>query len=196
MLSRVIRGARAAAAVPCQFAQPEPPPAEQAPADNTELLRKVRADALEEGRREGERMARAAVTPVLERLHASISGIMALGPDLRRQIEKDAVELALRIARRILRRELSIDHGALNALARVAFERISSADQWNLTVHPDFAEGVAGMLPAGSSANLQIRIDANCAPGTFLLRSENAEIDASIESQLEEIGRGLTDRVK
>ena len=105
------------------------------------------------------------------------------------------MELSLRIARRILHRELNIDHNALNALARVVFDRLSRSESWELTVHPQFAEAVRASLPAGSVSKIRIETDPSCVPGTFIVRSAEGTIDASIDSQLTEIDHGLTDRL-
>ena len=155
----------------------------------------ARRDAFEAGRREGEQDTQAAIAPILERMNVSIAEVVSLRPELRRRAEKDAVELSLQIAKRILHRELSTDRNALNALARVAFDRLSRTEAWQLTIHPQFADAVRDSLPAASAAKVQIHADPSCAQGTFLVRCSDGAIDASIDSQLGEISRGLTDRL-
>jgi flagellar assembly protein FliH len=178
-----------------------PAQAERSTADETYLMEKIRRleaeaaatenDALERGRREGGEAARAALTPVIERLNASLAEVIALRPELRRRAEKDTVELALKIARRVLHRELSVDVNALNALARVVFDRLARTESWELTVHPRFADSVRGALPA----NARIEADDACEYGTMRVRYEDGTIDASVEQQLAEIGRGIADRL-
>jgi flagellar assembly protein FliH len=155
----------------------------------------VRTEAFDAGRQQGERDARAALAPVVERMNASIAEVVGLRPELRRRAEKDAVELSLQIARRVLHRELSIDSNALNALARVVFDRLTRSESWQLTVHPQFADAIRGALPIGSSDKVRIEGDPSCAPGTVVVRCGEGVIDASVDSQLAEIGRGLTDRL-
>jgi flagellar assembly protein FliH len=155
----------------------------------------VKREAFDAGREQGEQQARAVLHPVLERLNASIAEVVNMRPELRRCAEKDAVELSLQIARRVLHRELNIDSNALNALARVVFDRLNRSETWQLTVHPQFAEAIRGSLPAGSADRVRLNIDPSCAPGTFVVSSEDGTIDASVDSQLAEINRGLTDRL-
>jgi flagellar assembly protein FliH len=215
MLSKVLKGSDARSIPAMAFATAAAPAlrttraaAPERPATGEEqaaLLDKIRSleaamaivkrEAFDAGRAQGEQQARAALTPVLERLNASIAEIVNMRPELRRGAEKDAVELSLHIARRVLHRELTIDGNALNALARVVFDRLGRSETWQLTVHPQFAEAIRGALPAGSAERVRIDIDASCAPGTFVVRSEEGTIDASVDSQLAEIGRGLTDRL-
>jgi flagellar assembly protein FliH len=97
-----------------------------------------RRQAFEEGRREGEQQARAEMQPVLERMNSSINEITSMRPDLRRRAEKDVVQLALLIARRVLHRELAVDENALTAIARVAFERLTRSESYTVTVNPRF----------------------------------------------------------
>lgn len=215
MLSKVLKGDNAREVPVMAFAmaassirKPASPSAPAAPAtseDQSILHEKIRAleaglviakrEAFNAGREQGEQTARAAVNPVIERLNASIVEVLSLRPDLRRRAEKDAVGLSLQIAKRILHRELSIDSSALNALARVVFDRLTRSESWELTVHPQFADAIRGSLPAGSANKVRINADPSCAPGTFLVRSEDGSIDASVDSQLAEIEHGLTDRL-
>ena len=215
MLSKVLKGSGARSVPAMAFATAAAPTlrtvhtsATERPVpgeEQTALLEKIRSleaaiavvkrEAFDAGREQGEQHARAALKPVLERLGASIAEIVNMRPDLRRGAEKDAVELSLQIARRVLHRELSIDGNALNALARVVFDRLGRSETWQLTVHPQFADAIRGSLPAGSADRVRLNIDPSCAPGTFVVRSEDGSIDASVDSQLAEINRGLTDRL-
>jgi flagellar assembly protein FliH len=151
--------------------------------------------AFESGRQQGEKQAAAELQPVLERLNASITQVLAMRPELRRRAERDAVQLALLIARRVLNRQLSVDEEALTAIARVAFERLSRAESYRVTLHPRFAAAIGAAVPASYSARVRIDPDPDCAPGTLILHSAEGTIDASVDAQLEEISRGLSDRI-
>jgi flagellar assembly protein FliH len=223
MLSKVLKGSDARNVQAMDFATAAVParqPRQAAPssgpagslagaaapgADQAALMEKIRLleaaaeaakrDAFEAGRQQGEQQAKAAIAPVLERMNASIAEVIGMRPELRRRAEKDAVELSLQIARRVLHRELSIDSNALNALARVVFDRLGRSESWQLTIHPQFAEAIRGALPAGSGDKVRIETDPSCAPGTLIVRSAEGAIDASVDSQLVEISHGLTDRL-
>jgi len=210
MLSKVLKGGDARQVRAMVFASAIAPAqqsrqAETGTGDQSALLEKIRLleaglvaakrEAFDAGHRQGEQEARAALAPVLGRMNASIAEVVGLRPELRRRAEKDAVELSLQIARRVLHRELNIDSNALNALARVVFDRLTRSESWQLTVHPQFADAIRGALPAGSVDKVRIETDPSCAPGTFLVRNGDGAIDASVDSQLDEIHRGLTDRL-
>jgi flagellar assembly protein FliH len=151
--------------------------------------------AFEAGRQQGEQSARAELQPVLDRLNASIQEITGLRAEMRRRAERDTVQLALLIAKRVLHRDLSMDDNALSAIARVAFERLTRSESYTVTVHPRFAPAVKAALPGGQASRVSIEPDPDCAPGTLIIRSAEGVIDASVDSQLAEINLGLTDRL-
>ncbi|MDP9169688.1 MAG: FliH/SctL family protein [Acidobacteriota bacterium] len=152
-------------------------------------------DAFEAGRRQGEQQARLELAPVLERLNSSVAEIIGMRSGIRRSVEKDAVQLSLLIARRVLHRELSVDPSALTALARVVFERLARTESYRIVLHPQFAEAIRSALPGNQLSRVQIDADPSVAPGTLVVHSEEGLIDASVDAQLEEISRGLTDRL-
>jgi flagellar assembly protein FliH len=154
-----------------------------------------RRQATEAGRRQGDQEARAELLPVMERLNSSIADIVAMRSDLRRRAERDVVELALLIARRVLHRQLGVDDSALTAIARVAFERLTRSESYTVTVHPRFAASVASALSAAQASRVEIKPDPQCQPGTLTINSTEGVIDASVDAQLEEISRGLADRL-
>src|ERR1700688_892082 len=143
-----------------------------------------RREAFEAGKHEGEQQARAELQPILERLNSSITQILAMRPDLRRRAEGDAVQLALLIAKRVLHRQLSVDEGALTAIARVAFERLTRSESYTVTVHPRFATSIKSALPGNQLSRVHIEPDPNCEPGTLIIHSAEGVIDASVDAQL------------
>lgn len=214
MLSKVLSGRDTARAQPLVFSstqrrtiEPDRDPAGDGATDaGMRALRErihhleadlvaAKRDSFEAGRQQGEQHARTELAPVLERMNASVAELVGMRQDVRRHAEKDVVRLALLIAKRVLHRELSVDANALGALARVVFERLARTESYRVTVHPNFAPAVSASLRGSQTSRVQIDPDPGCAPGTLVIRSDEGVIDASVEAQLEEISRGLTDRL-
>ncbi|MDE3195079.1 MAG: hypothetical protein KGN84_01960, partial [Acidobacteriota bacterium] len=212
MLSKVLTGADAARAQPIAFAHAVPAPArptverdkdcdgeiENLRAQVRRLESEIPAakrESFEAGRRQGEQAARADLATTLERMNASIAELAGHRAELRARAEKDLVLLALLIAKRVLHRELNIDPNALTALARVVFERLARAESYKIQVHPQFAQAIQGAVTGRVAARVEIQPDPGLAPGAFVIHSDEGTIDASMDTQLEEISRGLMDRL-
>jgi flagellar assembly protein FliH len=213
MLSKVLSGRDTAKAQPIVFSTVDGVSFEAAPSRSAqkdaapdhalrERIRQIEAElasakheAFEAGRNQGEQQARVDLTPVLEHLNASIAEVIGMRHAIRTRAEKDVVELSLLIAKRVLHRELSVDVNALTALAHVVFERLTHTENYLVVVHPRFADAVAAALRGNQTGHVQVEPDPDCAPGTLIVRTADGLIDASVDAQLEEISRGLTDRL-
>jgi flagellar assembly protein FliH len=154
-----------------------------------------RQEAFEAGKQQGRQEARTELQPVLDRLNASVTQVLGMRSDLRGRAERDAVQLALMIAKRVLHRQLSVDESALTAIAHIAFDRLTRSESWRVTVHPQFAAAVTAALPGSHATRVHVDPDPDCALGTLIIHSAEGTIDASVDAQLEEISRGLTDRL-
>jgi len=147
---------------------------------------------LQEGEAAGARAAAAQVDAVVERLGRSIEELSSLRGRLRRQAESDLIKLATAIARRILRRELSVDPEALAGIAKAALERLGTREACRVRIHPAHAPALARYLEA-SGAKVEIQADRTLDPGSVLFETAVGTLDAGLETQLGEIERGLTD---
>ena len=158
-------------------------------------------DAYAAGFREGEAAGRtraaADLQPVIDRLARSIDEIANLRPRLRAEAEADLVRLSLAIARRVLRRELSIDPEALHGLVLGALEKLQGQEITRVRVHPSHAPLVSACLRQNSAAaNVEVVPDPAREVGAVVFETQRGNLDASIESQLQEIERGLADRLR
>jgi flagellar assembly protein FliH len=155
------------------------------------------AAGFREGEAAGRSRAAAEVQPVIERLTQSIDELARLRPKLRREAEGDVVRLALAVARRVLRRELASDPDAVQGIVLAALEKLQGQEISRARVHPAHAPLVAECLRkmAGGGASVEVVADASREPGAVIFETQRGNLDASIDSQLQEIERGLTDRL-
>jgi flagellar assembly protein FliH len=134
--------------------------------------------------------------PVMERLERTITELCGLRARLRKEAETDLVRLALAIARRILRRELAVDPDALHGLVLGALEKLQGQEICRVRVHPSHAGMVSGCLrQMAAVAPVEVLPDASRELGTVIFETERGNLDASVETQLREIERGLSDRL-
>lgn len=154
----------------------------------------ARAAALREGEAAGRSRAASELQPVMDRLARSIDEMAQLRPRLRREAEGDMVRLSLAIARRILRRELSVDPGAMHGLVLGALEKLQSQEIHRVRVHPSRAAAVDACLrQALPGTKVEIVGDTAREPGAVIFETTHGNLDASIDCQLQEIERGLAD---
>jgi flagellar assembly protein FliH len=102
------------------------------------------------------------------------------------------VQLALAVARRIVRREVSLDQDLLLAMMRVALDRLSDAARVTVRLNPAEHDAVAAGLSGQASGNhVTIVADARVARGGCRLESDYGEIEAGVDAQIQEIARAL-----
>jgi flagellar assembly protein FliH len=195
-------------------AQPAPPPVPVPEPPSPELL-KLRAritelsaaaeqqarQAYETGVRTGEGTARKALEgetrAAIDRLTVTIADVAATRSDIIQRAETDTVKLAVEIARRILHREVTADPNALRALTRAALQKLQSQEIHRVRVHPDQEKAVrASLQETGRGQNIEVIADPSQPPGGILFDIGRGTLDASVGTQLDEIVRGLTDRLE
>ena len=160
-------------------------------------VREAYAAGLREGEASASRRAEGELRPVIERLARSVEEISSLRARLRREAEQDLIRLALAIARRILGRELAVDPDAVHGLIVAALEKLRAQEICRVRVHPAHQAAVAACLKRIiTDSTPEVISDPACEPGTVILETERGKLDASVESQLQEIERGLTDRLR
>jgi flagellar assembly protein FliH len=135
--------------------------------------------------------------PVLHGLNTMIAELASLRKRVRAEAEDDAVKLSIAIARRVLYRELSTDPEAILGLVMAAFGKLNARETHRLRVSPADAaviqeHRVKLQIPPG----LEINSDGSLTAGSAIFETSRGDLDASIETQLAEIDRGLTDALK
>ena len=158
----------------------------------------------QEGRQKGVSDAMAAacqesdlqLQPVLERLARSIQDLSEERARVREETAADLVRLSIAIAARILHREITLDPDAIHGLLRAAFDKVQSREITRISVHPSHAPALQRYLEqAASGRKIEIVSDPAVQNGEITLHTAQGEIDASIETQLSEIERGLADKL-
>ena len=157
--------------------------------------------AYEAGSRAGEAAARQSletqVSTLVEKLSATIAEVAATRADTIRRAEADTVRLAVEIARRILHREVSVDTSALEGLIKAALEKLQSQEVYRVRVHPDQESIVRSCLEQmGRSPSIEVIGDALQSKGGAVFEISRGSLDASVDTQLSEIERGLADQLE
>jgi flagellar assembly protein FliH len=209
MSSKLVLPDASGAARPVVWRQVQAPalagaPAGQAPGQPVQIERQIEErvrEARAAGQREGEAAARnrgaAELKAALDRLAQSIQELAGWRARLRREAEADLVRLALEIARRVVRRELAVDPDALRGLVTAALEKLQGQDISRVKVHPSHAALLSACLKqASGGSSAEVVADPSREPGTVIFETARGNLDASVDTQLREIERGLVDRLR
>ena len=175
---------------------PEEPPAAEEPSSPTPALdiEEIRKQAFHEGLEEGERAGSegtaAEYSKKLDELGAVIAKLEGYKGNLRSDAEREVVDLAFAVAKRILRREVTVDPKTAVAMVRTCIDEFSEAEVTKIVVNPDDRELVSKYVGEGIS----VCSDASVLRGGAILETTQGRLDAQIDSQLREIELGLADR--
>ncbi|MBV9267786.1 MAG: hypothetical protein JO061_16575 [Acidobacteriaceae bacterium] len=159
-------------------------------------VRETREAAYKEGEAAGRNQGTAQVQPVLDKLAQSIREIVDMRPKLRHEAETDVVKLALAIAKKVLHRELVAEPEALLGLIRVSMDKIRVNEIVRVRTNPQHHGPIQAAIARFSmGAKVEILADAKLPLGGIVIETTRGEFDASVDMQLKEIERGLTDRL-
>lgn len=145
----------------------------------------IREEAREQGRADG----RAEVAALITRARKHVDRRIAAA-------EREVRVLAVRIAERILRRQLEIDPEAVVDIAKGALEEARGRHELVLRVHPDdvalFEREKPGLLARLSvSAHILIRADDAIERGGCVVETDVGTVDARLVTQLAAIEKAL-----
>jgi flagellar assembly protein FliH len=193
----VWRQAAAAAPAKPKIVPKQPEPKVQDERLWEQRVREARAAGIQEGEAAARNRAAAELDAAIQKMARSVEQIAGMKARLRREAESDVVELAVAIARRILRRQLVVDPDALHGLVLAALEKLQGQEIARVRVHSSHTALVTTRLKEFScSRTVEVVSDTACEPGTVVFETERGNLDASVESQLAEIQKGLADRLK
>ncbi|MGA2715252.1 MAG: FliH/SctL family protein [Bryobacteraceae bacterium] len=133
----------------------------------------------------------------VEKLAATIAEVAGLRSETIRRAEVDTVRLSIEIARRVLHRELSVDPSALEALIKAALEKLRQQEVHRVRVYPGEEKLMRSCLEqAGRGQAIEVIGDPSQSRGGVFFEISRGALDASVDTQLREIERGLTDELR
>jgi flagellar assembly protein FliH len=154
----------------------------------------IERDAFAKGYAQGERAGtEAGVTRadgMLRRLAQTIEELAALRTEMIHRTERQAVQLILAIAERVVQREVTLDRGLLLGMTRVALDRLGEYGSATIRLHPDDYQAV-GAKASIDGAAVEVVSDPAVSRGGCQVQSDFGFMDVSPESQFRELARAL-----
>jgi flagellar assembly protein FliH len=191
-------GTRPAASVAPALPEPVPPPAapEPDPVEAQASLAALERDAFMKGFAQGERAGAEAAAQrgeaMLRRLTETLEALTALRAQMIRQTERQMVQLALAVARRVINREVSLAPDLLIAMARVALDRLGESMAVTVRLHPEEFEATGAARAAQlEGSNVTVVADARVGRGGCRVESDLGAIEVGVDAQIQELALAL-----
>jgi flagellar assembly protein FliH len=173
----------------------QPQTMEQVRLENQTHLAALERDAFAKGYAQGERAGLEAggkrAEAMLRRVAQTLTDLSGLRETLIEQTERQMVQLALTIARRIVYREVSLDPELIAAMAHVALKKLGTASPATIRLNPEDYTVITRDGERWGGAQVTVVPDPAITRGGCLVESEFGRIDASIDHQFEEMTRAL-----
>ena len=176
--------------------QPAGPSAAEIEAMVAQRVKQARDEALRQGEAAGRQKALAELDQMMQQMARSIEAMAGMKSRLRQEAERDVVAVALAVARKLLRRQITVDEEAILGLVKAAMENASLREVTEIRLHPRYLSQLQNYLnQIGAPEAIRATPDTTLELGAVILETDRGSIDASLDTQLEEISRGLTDAV-
>ncbi|MGA2881534.1 MAG: FliH/SctL family protein [Bryobacteraceae bacterium] len=160
-------------------------------------LDQARREAYAEGLAAGRQQAEEQFRPAVQGLADTLNTLARLRESIREETIQDLVHLSTSIAARVIHREVAVDPDALAGLIQAAFSKLQSREINRVRMHPTLEALVRKLLEqAGAPKNLTLTADPNLKPTEVFFETAQGILDASVETQLREIERGLIDKLE
>jgi flagellar assembly protein FliH len=158
-------------------------------ADAEQIRQQARAEGEAQGRAAGMAAVRAELEPSLQAMAGAAQALEAARDQVISELEHDAITLALRLAEQIVAGAIEVAPERIVDIAGVALRRIRDRRHVTLVVNPADLELMSDSVTQlqselGGIEHLNVQSDRRVGRGGVLARTDEGEIDASIESQL------------
>jgi flagellar assembly protein FliH len=169
---------------------------EQALSAKTEAARRGYDDGFLRGREEASAIVKKSIEEKLESLQKLITSFEGLKSELIATHENLLLDITYRVAKKVLIGELKTDKAYLGRLMRSLIEKLEARENITIRISPE-DQALIGELRAelvqsfGQLRNLAIETSPSVRKGGCIIDTDFEQIDASIESQFDEIKKSL-----
>jgi flagellar assembly protein FliH len=180
-----------------QLEPSDPPPRDaaarelaQAVADAQRLRDEARAEGFAEGRAAGQAQGQAEVETAVATLREAADGLEALRTEISEEVERDAVELALALAGKVIVATLQVRPELVVEVLQGALRRVSGQRSIAIVVNPADLETIRSSLgelreQTAAVERWDLQPDARVQAGGAIVRTVEGEVDACVATQLE-----------
>jgi len=155
-------------------------------------LEAVKQEAYTRGKQDGRAAAEKECHAAVQALAEALEQVSRLRRSLFEKSKEDLIRLIMAVAQRVIRAEVAERKDVIRATVTAALESAVADDEYYIRVHPDDLESVKEHEPLFLAAmkglqNIHFIADEDISPGGCKAESRAGDVDATIETQLEEI---------
>jgi flagellar assembly protein FliH len=150
----------------------------------------LRAQAREQGLREGREEALAMLTPALEALAQAAEAVQADQHARADRLERHAVDLALFLAEKVIGGAIAVQPDQVIEAVRGALRGIVDRERVTVLVHPedlhmvrDAMDGLRATL--GGIEHCEVQAERRVSRGGAVVRTPEGDVDARVETKLQ-----------
>ncbi len=189
---------RASGGYPFEQLEPSPPLPRDAPeriialatAEGERIRAEARLAGHAEGRAQGHHDGLAETTAAAQAMGEALLELQQLRDETAEAVERDAVELALALAAKIIAGALEAEPERVVDVVRGALRRIADRRQVVVLVDPDDLDVVSAAVndlraQVGGIETCDVQADRRVGRGGAVVRTVEGEIDATVKTQLE-----------
>lgn len=145
-----------------------------------------------EGKREGLLVGRKEVAPLISKLKLISKSLLQAREKIINQAHMELMELALAIARRVIRANVQVNKGIVTNMVKEALRRAADRERIVIRVNPKDVEEIKVCRDEYTTSvegirSLEIVADRRVSPGGCVVETNTGNIVADLDAQLAEI---------
>lgn len=165
-----------------------------------ELRESARAEGFEQGRAEGEKIAKEEFTnrvqPLFENFQSILAGFDGAKDEIYHSNEDFLIQLVFQVAQQVLLKELKADRDYVKNLCSQLVEKIGAKDHIKIKIGKDDSDQIESIREHLKQQfidlkNIQIDVVEGFENGGCKVETDLARINASVETQLQLISQAL-----
>ena len=160
---------------------------EEASARSAEIEKQAYLKGHQKGEKAGQEIILQQLAPFLEHFRVMSDVLVGLRDRQLKALEPEILRLAVKIAKRIVHEELSVNDEVVCGVARAAVEEAVDREHVRILVSPDDCEFLERykpeLLTVQGVRQIEIEADPSIGPGGCVVETTSGEIDARIEAQ-------------
>ncbi|MFZ7113240.1 MAG: FliH/SctL family protein [Desulfatiglandales bacterium] len=164
------------------------------------LEREAYEKGFEQGQRDGVALEERQIEEKGKQLEALFSKIRDLRKNIYAEAEKEVLQLSTLIAKKIIRKEISLDPQVIARTIRAALEHLVDKSRLRILINPDDMEEVRRILPEianqAKGGEFHVVEDHSIERGGCILESGFGRINATLEDQLEMLQEEIEEEFK